>query len=151
MTELSMRFAVVPSPWWLGVISLLAASACDKTDVGTPCALEPPCTDAGCGFDSRHIYVDRASGKCEEACMVDHLDNGTEGALPANPEVICDAAGQPAGCVTQAALDDAAYCTCRCDGPKGGKDFCECPDGYACSFGFDTHSAREGSYCAKRR
>lgn len=134
----------------LSVLAIPLASACDKeTDVGAACTMQPPCSEGSCGFGPTETYVDRSSGQCEQACIVHHLDNGTLGSLPANPTVVCDATGKPSGCVTKAQLDDAMYCSCRCNAAKGEEGFCECPDGFACTEVLSGVPAKDASYCVR--
>lgn len=137
--------------WPLFVLfAALSLAACEQeTDVGAPCTLQAPCTDRACGFGPTETHVDKSSSQCEDACLVHRLDNGTGGAVLANPEVLCDAAGQPAGCVTKAQLEDAVYCSCRCNGPKDAKGFCECPDGFECALVLSSGKPEDAGYCRK--
>jgi hypothetical protein len=131
------------------LVALLAWGCEQETDLGTPCTIKAPCANGVCGFALAESYVERPSQKCETACVVHRLDNGTRGAIPANPERICDAAGGPPGCVTQAQLDHSSYCSCRCNGSKGDDDFCECPDGFACTWLVPGVASGDGSYCVR--
>ncbi|MFT3923973.1 MAG: hypothetical protein QM778_15675 [Myxococcales bacterium] len=141
--ESSLRRRLLGLSWALLMASM---GACDKvTDVGTPCTIKAPCANGVCGFDLHESYLDSKSSQCEKSCLVKNLDNGTNGAIPANPDVLCDEHGQPAGCLTQAQLDQGSYCSCRCDGPKDQSGRCECPDGYLCTQLFE----HGGSYCAR--
>jgi hypothetical protein len=49
--------------------------------------------------------------------------------------------------------NDAAYCSCRCDGPDPSVDYCECPMGFECTPLIDEigrgRAAIAGSYCLK--
>lgn len=136
----------------LSLVFLLTLVACGKeTDAGSPCALKAPCQEGACGFAPTEIYIDRSSGQCQQACMVDRLDNGTDGAVPADPEVLCDSEAGPAGCVSKAQLEEASYCTCRCNAPKGAAGFCECPDGFACAQVTLPSADNDGMYCRRRK
>jgi hypothetical protein len=100
-----------------------------------------------CGFVATETYLDKSASSCENACIVRRLDNGTDGSIPANPEVKCDASGEPEGCVTQAQLNQASYCTCPCDGDKSRDHYCECPGSFACT----EIVLGEDSYCVRRQ
>jgi hypothetical protein len=48
--------------------------------------------------------------------------------------------------------DELVYCSCRCDGPNSGEDYCECPNGFVCEplvpdLGLGSDIV--GSYCVK--
>lgn len=134
------------------LVFLLALAACGKeTDAGSPCGLKPPCSNGVCGFAPSERYLDTSSDQCQQACLVDQLDNGTDGSVPADPEVLCDSAGKPAGCVSKAQLDEASYCTCPCNAPKGTSGFCECPDGFACAQVTLATKDNDGMYCRRRK
>jgi hypothetical protein len=116
------------------VSGVLVAACSKETDVGAPCQQSAPCVDGGvCGFELGQTYLEEKSQSCEQACIVHRLDNGTKGSIPANPEVTCDAKGEPQGCLTQAQLEQGSYCTCPCDGAKSRDHYCECPSGFACT------------------
>jgi hypothetical protein len=141
----------------------LALTACTDEGVGDPCIPETiPCKtvdDANapggkkqvCGFQATESYIESSSVQCRSRlCIVHKLDNLTSGKVPANPTNVCSSTNTANGCVQEGQLDDAVYCTCRCDGPKTSVEFCECPDGFSCeeilSLGGD---GIRGSYCVR--
>jgi hypothetical protein len=134
-------------------LPLLVLGACENEDygVGDPCIPDPiPCQGESCGFQRDETYLQTNSDECKErACIVRRLDNGTGGALPADPRVMCEEDARE-GCVSREALSRGAYCTCRCDGPKTAADFCECPDGFLCEPVLQSGDPSEhGSYCVR--
>lgn len=146
-----------PSAWkWIGLAFLgLSAMACADEGVGDPCLPETipqKITAAGTqyGFEASESYIESSSVQCRSRlCIVYQLDNGTTGRLPADPRVVCDAAGQPDGCVKAEERNRAVHCTCKCGGPKTAEQ-CECPDGYSCKeiLTLGGEGIR-GSYCVK--
>jgi len=90
------------------------------------------------------------AGEVGAACDV-------EGPPPGDREVIVQD-GSPS-CETNICLHhqpqaDAAYCSCRCDGPEGTGPFCACPGDFECrpmisDFGVESSSHLVGSYCVK--
>jgi hypothetical protein len=141
--------------WNALALLALALTACTDEGVGDPCIPETiPCKEDGksCGFEQTESYIETSSVQCRSRlCMVHKLDNGTQGAVPADPTNICGANGiTNKGCVQAAQLDNSVYCTCRCDGPKTSAAFCECPDGFKCTEiltkGGD---GVKGSYCTR--
>lgn len=128
------------------------ASADANTDARVDAG--PPPTGAAClleaqdvpvdGFQDSEVYLDNTD-QCEgNACMVANLRG--------NPLHACvGAPGDPSDCVTQAAIDEHVFCTCRCDGAPGAGDFCECPGGFDCREVFMNHPdpSVNGSYCIR--
>jgi hypothetical protein len=130
------------------LISAVAAG-CSDDGLGQPCTPTViPCDASGqnCGFRPHEKIVQKDAPGCpSDVCIVHKLDNGTLGTLPADPRVVCTGVNDPAGCVTQAALDDASYCSCRCnlaDNKRG--ETCTCPGGFVCEPFFGAES-----YCVK--
>lgn len=124
------------SKWLALAVLALGAVACSDSGVGDPCIPETiPCNSQGkeCGYKASESYIEATSVQCRtRLCLVHKLDNGTAGLLPSDPRVLCDADGQPAGCLDESALEKSVYCTCRC-GLEGSKhDFCKCPSGFSC-------------------
>lgn len=78
------------------------------------------------GFRDSEAYLETSSVPCRtRVCIVNRV-NG-------DPNVVCDGSStQPANCVNAADIEARVYCTCRCDGPPGTAEFCECPEGFVC-------------------
>lgn len=119
--------------------ALIALGACSDDGIGGPCAPTIPCGIDGthCGFHVAETYVSTNVASCSagQACLVYHLDNGTDGGLRADPRVPCTSPGTPEGCVSAEAIERSIYCSCPC-GREGSDDrsgLCTCGDGYQCS------------------
>jgi len=117
---------------------LLAAVGvgCSDEGIGQPCTPDLiPCDANGqnCGFRPNEKSAQTNADSCPSGvCVVYKLDNGSAGTLPADPRVVCTGVNDPAGCVTQAALDEASYCSCRCSRADNKNDGnCVCPGGFA--------------------
>jgi hypothetical protein len=75
-------------------------------------------------------------------CIVDRLRG--------DPTKICEDTGGMMGCASRDAVDRSVYCTCRCDGPPGVADFCECPEGFICKEILSSGGVGiRGSYCIR--
>jgi hypothetical protein len=136
--------------------SLLLLAACDEgrsaQRVGDMCTPESiPNSEAGRGFSSSETYIERIPECGSDVCVVHKLDNHSDGALPADPNVLCQGSNPKPGCVEARDLEASVYCTCRCDGPGSRADYCTCPSDFACrevlSQGPDQV---RGSYCVRR-
>jgi hypothetical protein len=110
-----------------GVFLMVCALAfgCTGSPIGDPCTPESIPDN---GFDEDEVYLETSSVQCRtRVCMVYKLEG--------NPETICDAAGNPEGCVSEARLDNQVFCSCRCSVPPGASantPLCNCADGFAC-------------------
>jgi hypothetical protein len=118
-------------------LAALTATGCQVEAVGDPCV--PENVPAG-GFLSGEAYLETSSVQCRtRVCIVNDLQG--------DPTRI-DCADE--GCVSQQEVDDSVYCTCRCDGPAGAADFCECPEGFECKQVLSSGGVGiVGSYCVK--
>ncbi len=118
-------------------LAALTATACQVEAVGDPCV--PENVPAG-GFLSGEAYLETSSVQCRtRVCIVNDLQG--------DPTRIGCA---EEGCVSQQEVDDSVYCTCRCDGPAGAADFCECPEGFECKQVLSSGGVGiVGSYCVK--
>lgn len=122
---------------------VLAASlfGCTSIGVGDPCRPESVPAD---GFQDSEAYLETSSVQCRtRVCIVNHLQG--------NPNHVCANDGSdPADCVQAATLDERVYCTCRCDGPPGTAEFCECAEGFVCDPVIKNGGAGiQGSYCVR--
>lgn len=123
------------------VLGALTVAGCSVEAVGDPCTPEnvPPG-----GFLPGEAYLETSSVQCRtRVCIVNDLEG--------DPTSICeDHDPPPAGCVGRAEYQNSVYCTCRCDGPAGAADFCECPEGFACTQVLSSGGVGiVGSYCVK--
>jgi len=130
-------------------LAALTAAGCQVEAVGDPCTPENiPVDGMGRrGFLAGEAYLETSSVQCRtRVCIVNDLRGGTE-MVPADPSQIgCT----EAGCVSQAEFDNSIYCTCRCDGPAGAADFCECPESFVCTQILASGGIGiVGSYCVK--
>jgi hypothetical protein len=124
----------------------LLGSACTGSPIGDPCIPESIPME---GFDPQEVYLETSSVQCRtRVCMVYQLRG--------NPEVVCDSAGLPAGCVEQSAVNSQVLCTCRCSADEEGNTnipLCDCGDGFRCledgERGFVTAGGEgvRGGYC----
>ncbi len=114
-------------------LSSLLLLGCTASPIGDPCVPEVVPDN---GFDAREIYLETNSAQCRTSiCLVYRLGG--------DPELLCDAAGNPEGCVTRDALNDQSFCSCRCSTPADGPrdvPLCECGEGYRC----DDRAMRRG-------
>jgi hypothetical protein len=141
------------SACWFGLSVLLglAAVACSDEGVGDPCTPEAiPVKNGMAGFERTESYIEASSVQCRSRlCIVNKLDNGTNGMIPADPTKICEVSPTP-GCITQKQLEDSVHCTCKCGGPKTAEQ-CDCPDPFFCkevlTLGGD---GIKGSYCVRK-
>ena len=142
------------SAGWIGLALLgLAAAACAEEGVGDPCTPEAiPVKNGKYGFEATESYIEASSVQCRSRlCIVNKLDNGTSGNIPADPrpQGICEQNNQNAGCVPEAEVKNSVYCTCKCGGPKTAEQ-CDCPEPFVCreilTLGGD---GIRGSYCVR--
>lgn len=112
----------------LPVVALVLSVGCTSTGVGDPCTPEAIPSN---GFQRREVYLETNSVQCRtRVCMVYGLQGNPEHVDGQPP---CNSATPPTDCVTQAAVDNRVYCTCRCDAPAGSNTpTCQCPGGYEC-------------------
>jgi hypothetical protein len=139
----------------VALLAALGAVGCEAPGVGDPCTPEsvPPCVrDAEgvlrCGFNDREAYLETSSVQCRtRVCMVYKLSGDPNRILGESPECLTDSTG----CVTQDAVDDRVYCTCRCRAPAGvDTTVCECPEGFACEEVLELGGdGIRGSYCVR--
>jgi hypothetical protein len=135
---------------WAAV--LLAMVACSDDGLGSPCKPTVPCDadGANCGFNVSETYVSEHATDCphNQACIVHHLDNGTDGALRADPNVVCTSSNSPSGCVTEEAIERSMFCSCRCarEGTEDRSGLCTCGEGFACA----TVGGGSNWYCVKQ-
>lgn len=141
------------SACWFGLSLLLGlAAACSDEGVGDPCTPEAiPVKNGMFGFEASENYVESSSVQCRSRlCIVNRLDNGTAGTIPADPRVVCEQTNGQQGCVTAQQLQDSVFCTCKCGGPKTSEQ-CDCPEPYECkeilTLGGD---GIKGSYCVRK-
>jgi hypothetical protein len=133
--------------------ALMLLGACKEEHgtarLGNACVPEDvPSGPAGSGFSLQDTQLTTAKECGGDPCLVDRLDNGTDGGLPADPTVLCSEEDPIAGCVSASQLAASAYCTCRCDGPDSN---CLCPYDYACQELLTLGSDQvRGSYCVRR-
>jgi len=134
------------SKWFASVLLSLAAAACADEGVGDPCVPE------GYGFSKAETYLETSSVQCKSRiCIVHHLDNGTGDTIPADPRGFLCGTPSTNGCVSNEALNNSVYCTCKCAGPKL-SELCDCPSGFKCREvqGLDRGGdGIRGSYCLK--
>lgn len=153
-----MRFHfVVPA------LSLLV-SGCDSSHVGDPCLPEEEYGQDFGGFSVDETSVETRSLQCaSRICLVNHFQGrascpygqsgpgGSERCLVPGTDVGIDVPVK-AWNVTRPP-DAAVYCSCRCDGPDPGADYCTCPSGFACAKLIDEldlgANELSGSYCIK--
>ncbi|MBK8168911.1 MAG: hypothetical protein IPK60_01045 [Sandaracinaceae bacterium] len=119
---------------------------CQSIGVGDPCRPESVPTNGTMlpGFRDSEAYLETSSVQCRtRVCIVNRI-NG-------DPNVVCDGSStQPANCVNAADIEARVYCTCRCDGPPGTAEFCECPEGFVCDPVIKSGGAGiQGSYCVR--
>ena len=125
----------------------LALVGCEAPGVGDPCVPEaiPPAP----GFSPLEIYLETSSVQCRtRVCMVYQFEGD-----PSESFEDCEARGgtncaeQP----LQEVIDEAVFCTCRCDTTTEGASTCECPDGFSCAPVLDEEAGPgiSGSYCVR--
>jgi hypothetical protein len=99
--------------------------------VGTACSLTR--TD----IDDVEIVLETRVDACGDGiCMGYHFGSDNVCVEPNDGSTLCNS---------------RVYCTCRCDGPPGSADLCECPNGFACVDTVPTlEPALAGSYCVRQ-
>jgi hypothetical protein len=140
---------------WFGVSMLLGLAACGVEGVGDPCTPEAipvksAMGGAQYGFEKSEAYIESSSVQCRSRlCIVNHLDNGTNGTIPADPRVTCEQNPGKPGCVAESEVANGVHCTCKCGGPET-VEHCKCPQPFVCleilTLGGD---GIKGSYCVK--
>src|SRR3954447_21908132 len=89
----------------------LALTACTDDGVGDPCIPETiPCKEKNgakvCGFEQTESYIESSSVQCRSRlCIVNKLDNKTDGDLPADPRNLCKPGASSPGCVLSTEVD----------------------------------------------
>jgi hypothetical protein len=133
--------------------------------IGDPCIPEDEAHPNFSGYSETEVNIESESPSCSSGiCLV----NGFRGRIscpegqsdPAHPS--CTTTGSdpvPVAVAVPAQLEsrpaeDAAYCSCRCDGPAGTGPFCACADGFECTKLVDAYGTAggaqlAGSYCIK--
>lgn len=104
--------------------------------------------------DSQAIIATRSDDCGQGVCLAHHLHGrvGGECANATAPDASVGNASVRDGsaCADPDQIAERMYCTCRCDGPPGTADLCDCPDGFSC---VDLVSAlvpeAEGAYCVR--
>jgi hypothetical protein len=94
--------------------------------LGAPCSL--PQTEY---FDSQAVIATNVDACGQGVCIAYHLEgrtdvectetSGPDGSVSATPD-----------CASPREIEQRMYCTCRCDGPPGATDLCDCPDSFSC-------------------
>ena len=110
----------------------------DSEHVGDACgsAIVPEA-----GFDPRERSVSTASPGCGDGvCVVDQLDG--------DPSPKCRPSDN-LRCASKAEVEQAVYCSCRCDAPEGYAQ-CACPEGFRCETLLRQGSDHlRGGYCVR--
>jgi hypothetical protein len=136
----------------LGLLLVALSGACADEGVGDPCTPEAiPAKMGMFGFEATESYVESSSVQCRSRlCIVNKLDNGTNGSIPADPRVVCNPTNPVPGCVAEQELKNSVFCTCKCGGPKTSEQ-CECPDPFICKEILTLGGEGiKGSYCVRK-
>jgi len=152
------RSSLIRIAFALGLYALsFGAVGCTDEGVGDPCVPEAiPCQadGTGCGYKLTESYLEASSVQCRSRlCLVYKLDNDTGGTLVSDPRNLCEGKNPVDGCVTNEALSNSVYCTCRCGsgGAKTKQELCDCTDGFECrqvlTLGGD---GIVGDYCVRK-
>jgi hypothetical protein len=130
-------------------LSLTALVGCEAPGVGDPCVPEAIPPDPG--FSPLEIYLETSSVQCRtRVCMVYQFEGNPSESLQE-----CEApggSGENCGAKPpQELIDEAVFCTCRCDTTTEGASTCECPDGFSCAPILDEEAGPgiAGSYCVR--
>jgi hypothetical protein len=124
--------------------------ACSSSGVGDPCT--PEQIPEG-GFDINESYLETSSVQCRtRVCMVRHFEGDPTKVYypdPDDPRSTCTAADE--GCNRAAQVEQAVFCTCRCDAPAGSNTpTCECPSGFVCEDVLQGGGVGiQGGYCVR--
>jgi hypothetical protein len=123
-----LRFGV--APLLFGLASM--AAGCTGSGIGDPCIPESIPAD---GFDSREVYLETSSVQCRtRVCMVYRLEGDPRQVIAEDPEMSTCPAGSTE-CVTEQAVDQQVFCSCRCsvsEGEQANTPLCNCGDGFTC-------------------
>ncbi len=149
-----MNFAAIERNCLRALGTFVAAAVlwgCSTPAVGAPCLPEQIPED---GFDEREAYVESSSVQCEtRVCLVFKLKGDPRKECltraprcPNGPDDTC----KEITCATEADVEEAVYCSCRCDSGGTGFAECECPSGYSCVEVLEQGGPGvRGSYCVK--
>ena len=151
---------------------------CTPGGVGDPCIPEDEYRTNFSGFGASEVSVESRSFQCAtRICLVDHFQGRVSCPYGQTEEDLALRSHDPRRCrvpgtdglepeeavqvsvdpwLTRRAPKDVVYCSCRCDGPDAGADYCECPSGFACErlvpdLGSLGSGNLAGSYCVKER
>lgn len=144
--------------------------------VGAPCVPETERAADFPGWSLGEVAIEEGMGMCEtRTCLINHYQGRVSCpygqdedslALPPDDPRRCRTPGLAGApdetapvtvAVPPAYADrppqDAAYCSCRCDGPDPSVDYCECPSGFSCEPLIEdllSTKGYAGSYCVKQ-
>jgi hypothetical protein len=103
--------------------------------VGTPCVP----ADRSVYSDGEAIIETRSESCGDGLCMAYHLDGDIDPSCEPSESRVC---------VPEEDVAARLYCTCRCGGPPGTPNLCDCPTGFSCvNVVSDPGSDFAGSYC----
>jgi len=158
---------------WLAGVSL--AAKCEAGGVGDPCIPEVEYQALFGGHSVHGADVESRSFQCEtRLCLVNHFQGRVNCPYGQALDTLDRDPSAPARCrfpgsegshsgevatvpvrpwLIDRPASEAVYCSCRCDGPESGGDYCECPSGFSCQelipdLG-DNQERLIGSYCVR--
>lgn len=165
----------VAGPFLLATLAV--TTHCGSGSVGDPCIPEDEYRPYFSGFGVSEVYVESRSFQCAtRVCLVNHFQGRVscpygqterDLRLPGDDPARCRVPGSDGldrgepievpvdPWLASRSAENSVYCSCRCDGPDPGADYCECPSGYACAelvpeLGELGSANLAGSYCVKQ-
>jgi hypothetical protein len=149
-----INFTVEASPWD-GVNVVLttsetrdAAGEVDRALICEPIQGSAPvgtaCLPTRTVFDDSQVVLETRVDACGDGvCMAYHLGGDVDPSCE-------EPSGGQTQCATKPQIEERVYCTCRCDGPPGAADLCDCPSDFTCVDAVPTlEPGLAGSYCVK--
>jgi hypothetical protein len=124
------------------------ALSCEPIQGGAP--VGTACLPTQTVFDDSHVVIETRVEACGDGlCMAYHLGGDVDPSCE-EPDLQDGMIVHGPHCATPRQVEERVYCTCRCDGPPGAADLCECPDGFACIDVIPTlEPALGGRYCVR--
>lgn len=115
---------------------------CTDEGIGDPCVPEDEYRPEFSGYSPQEVNVESRSLQCRSrVCLVNQFQgrssciygqaSGSGGCK--TPDGMLDVSVPVEPQLEARPVDDAVYCSCRCDGEDPDAPYCDCPDGYSCA------------------
>ncbi len=136
------------SSWALPFLAVFMM-ACSSSGVGDPCT--PEQIPEG-GFKPGESYLETSSVQCRtRVCMVRDFEGDPTRVFYGAGDSRNTCTPDEDDCNTAADVEQAVFCTCRCDAPAGSNTpTCACPSGFECQEILQSGGVGiQGGYCVR--